>query len=228
VAGERIKLNVREREQTGSRDARRLRKQGLIPGVLYGQGKAPHAFVVQERELRAALTTRAGLHAILDVVLDGDGAAHSSVLKDFQQDAVRGKIVHIDLQEVRLDQPIHATVVVQLVGESPGVKEGGVLTQVTRELNVEALPTSVPEHIDADVGALRIGDALRLADLTPPDGVTFLDDPEETVLANVSAPRVELELEEEAVEGEEGLEAAEGEAPAEGEAAESESESSEG
>jgi large subunit ribosomal protein L25 len=217
VSGERIKLVVRERELLGSRESRRLRRAGFIPGVLYGQGQQPHPFAVLERQLRAALTTSAGLHAILDVQLDVESRAHSSVLKDYQQDPLRGKILHIDLQEVRLDQPIQTAVVVQLVGESVGTKEGGVLTQVTREVNVEALPTTIPEHIDADVSALRIGDALRLADLKPPEGVTFLDDPDETVLANVSAPRVEIEVEEEELE--EGAELEEGEEPAaEGEA----------
>jgi len=195
-----MKLVVREREQLGSRESRRLRRQGLIPGILYGRGNKPHAFVVPERELRSVLTTSAGLHAILDVVLDGQKTVHPSVLKDFQQDAQRGKITHVDLHEVRLDQPIQTAVAVQLVGESPGVKEGGVLTQVTREVHIEALPTSIPEHLEADVSSLGIGDALRLADLTAPAEVTFLDDPEETVLATVAAPRAEIEEEVEEVE----------------------------
>jgi large subunit ribosomal protein L25 len=226
VAGERVKIVVREREKLGSSDSRRLRRDGFVPGVLYGRGKKPHAFAVPERELRAALTTSAGLHAILDVVLDGQKTAHPSVLKEYQQDPLRGKITHVDFHEVRLDQPIQATVVVQLVGESPGAKEGGVLTQVTRELNVEALPGSIPEHLDADVSSLGIGDALRLADLQAPEGVTLLDDPEETVLATVNAPRAEIEEELEEAEVEEGVEgeaeeAAEAEA---GEAREAESE----
>jgi large subunit ribosomal protein L25 len=124
---------------------------------------------------------------------------------------------------VRLDQPIQATVVVQLVGESPGAKEGGVLTQVTREINVEALPGSIPEHLDADVSSLGIGDALRLADLQAPEGVTLLDDPEETVLATVNAPRAEIEEEVEEAEVEEGVEGEAEEAEA-GEAPEAESE----
>jgi large subunit ribosomal protein L25 len=221
VAGERLKLVVRDREQLGSRESRRLRRQGLIPGILYGRGKKPHAFVVPERDLRSVLTTSAGFHAILDVVLDGQKTVHPSVVKDVQQDAQRGKITHLDLHEVRLDQPIQTAVAVHLVGESPGVKEGGVLTQVTREVHVEALPTNVPEHLEADVSALAIGDALRLADLTAPPDVTFLDDPEETVLATVAAPRVEVEEEvEELEEGAEELAAEEGEAPPEAEAGE--------
>jgi large subunit ribosomal protein L25 len=216
-----MKLVVREREQLGSRDSRRLRRQGLIPGILYGRGKTPHAFVVPERELRTALTTSAGLHAILDVVLDGHKTTHPSVVKDFQQDAVRGKITHVDLHEVRLDQPIQTAVTVHLVGEAPGVKEGGVLTQVTREVNVEALPTSVPEHLEADVSSLGIGDALRLSDLAAPPDVTFLDDPDETVLATVAAPRVEeVEEVEELEEGAEETPAGEGAEAEGGEAAE--------
>ena len=203
MAGERIKLQVKERERRGSADARRLRKQGLIPGVLYGNGKASHAIYVPERDLRRALTGDGGLHAILDVVLEGQKTTHASILKDYQQDPIRGHISHIDLLEVRLDQPIQASVNVVLVGEPAGVKEGGVLSQVQREINVEALPMEIPEHIDLDVSGMAIGDTLRLADLVAQDGVTYLDDPEETVLATVTLPTREVEPEEEVPEGEE-------------------------
>ena len=203
MAGERIKLQVKERERRGSADARRLRKQGLIPGVLYGNGKASHAICVPERDLRRALTGDGGLHAILDVVLEGQKTTHASILKDYQQDPIRGHISHIDLLEVRLDQPIQASVNVVLVGEPAGVKEGGVLSQVQREINVEALPMEIPEHIDLDVSGMAIGDTLRLADLVAQDGVTYLDDPEETVLATVTLPTREVEPEEEVPEGEE-------------------------
>src|SRR2546421_103477 len=119
MAGERVKLQVRERERRGSADARRLRKQGFIPGVLYGNGKQSHAICVPERELRRVLTGAGGLHAILDVVLEGQSTTHASILKDYQQDPIRGHISHIDLHEVRLDQAIQASVNVQLVGELP-------------------------------------------------------------------------------------------------------------
>jgi large subunit ribosomal protein L25 len=216
VAGERVKLEVKERESLGSRESRRLRREGLIPGVLYGRSK-PHAISVPERELRRALTGTGGLHAILDVVLEGQRSTHPSILKEFQTDPVRGTLTHVDLQEVRLDQPIHASVTVQLTGEAQGAKEGGVLSQVTREVNVEALPMEVPEHLELDVSELAIGESLRVADLPPREGVTYLDDPE-TVLASVGLPTRVEEPEEEAVEGEEGElaegEVAEGEAPA--------------
>ncbi|MDW8339845.1 MAG: 50S ribosomal protein L25 [Thermoleophilia bacterium] len=207
MSGDRIRLEVRERTEIGSRHARRLRAQGIVPGVLYGKGKA-RAIAVPERELRAAMTGPSGLHAILDVVLEGQKTVHPSVLAEYQQDPIRGTLTHIDLREVRLDQPIHATVVVNLVGESPGVKAGGMLSLVTRELHVEALPADVPEHIDVDIGALHVGGVLRLEDVSPIEGVRFLDDPHETVIATVSVPRGLVEVEAEVEEAEVAEEAA--------------------
>src|SRR5437016_9071459 len=210
MAGERIKLTVKEREARGSADARRLRKQGFIPGVLYGRGKSSYAIAVPDRDLRRVLTGAGGLLAIRDVVLEGESATHASILKDYQQDPIRGHISHVDLHEVRLDQPIQASVTVQLVGEPAGAKEGGVLSQVQREINVEALPMEIPEHIDLDVSGMAIGDTLRLADLAPLEGVTYLDDPEATVLASVTLP---TRVEEPEPEVEEGEELPEGEVP---------------
>lgn len=213
MAGERIKLDVKPRETSGSAESRRLRAGGLVPGVLYGGGKEAHPFCVEERNLRRALTGDHGLHTILDVVFDGQKTAHHAVLKDYQLDPTRARLLHIDLHEVRLDQPIHAQVVVELVGESEGVKEGGVLTQVSREVNVEALPMDVPDRIELDISAMTIGDSLRAADLRVPEGVTLLDDLEETVLATVTPP-TKVELPEEVVEEEE-VEGLEGEVPEE-------------
>src|SRR5438034_305370 len=175
MAGERVKLQVLERESRGTAETRRLRKQGLIPGVLYGGGKEPKAICVEERELRRVLTGDAGLHAILDVTLDGQNTSRPSILKTYQQDPVKGTLTHIDLQEVRLDQAIQARVVVELIGEPVGVTEGGVLSQVNREITVEALPLEVPEHLDLDVTGMAIGDTLRLVDLPFQEGVKFLD-----------------------------------------------------
>jgi large subunit ribosomal protein L25 len=217
MAGERTKLTVVAREHVGSRESRRLRRQGLVPGVLYGRSD-PIAISIPERELRRALSGAGGLHALLDVEIEGADKSHASILKEYQVDPVRGGVTHVDLQEVRLDRPIQASVTLQLLGgeDAPGVREGGVLSQPLRELTIQALPLEVPEHIDVDVSGMEIGGTLRVADVTVPDGVTVLDDPE-TVVATVTAPTRVVEPEEELVEGEE--EAAEGEAP-EGEAAE--------
>jgi len=231
MAGERIKLEVQPREHLGSRESRRLRKEGLVPGVLYGRGSEPAAISIPERELRRVLTGAGGLNAILDVVLDGQGT-RPSILKDHQQDPLRGKLLHVDLVEVRLDQAITATVTIHLVGaeDAPGVREGGALSQVAREVTVEALPMEVPEHIDLDVSGMAIGDTLRVADVQVPEGVTLIDDPE-TVVAGLAMPTRVEEPEEAPAEGEEAEgegEQPEGEAEGAAEAAEGEPGSDEG
>jgi large subunit ribosomal protein L25 len=216
MSSDRVTLEVSERgaDQVGSRRVRRLRKEGLVPGVLYGKGST-RAILVEERALRTALTGPSGLHAIVDVVIEGQTTPHHAVLKDFQRHPIRGTLTHVDFHEVRLDRPIQATVSVQLVGESPGSKQGGIVQQVTREIQVEALPTIIPEHIEADISALEVGGTVRIEDLVPIEGVTYLDDPQ-LVLATCSIPRGLAELDEEA-EGEEGEEGedAEGEGAAE-------------
>jgi large subunit ribosomal protein L25 len=234
MAGERTKLVVAQRERLGSAESRRLRSEGVVPGVLYGDGE-PVSISIAERELRRALSGSAGLHAILDVEVDGKGKTHASILKEYQVDPVRGVVTHVDLQEVRLDRAISASVTVLLLGgeDAPGVREGGVLSQPLREVTVEALPLEVPEHLDIDVSGMEIGGTLRISDLTAPEGVTLLDDPE-MVVATVTAPTKVVEpepteeelaeLEAEAAEGEEG---AEGEAASEQEAEASGDESTE-
>ncbi len=190
---------VQNRAVLGSAESRRLRRQGLIPGVLYGRER-PVAITIGERELRAALTGESGANAVLDVVVE-DGAVHASVLKDYQRDAVRGSITHVDLQEVRLDQPIHATVPVQVTGEPAGAKLGGVFTQAVMEINVEALPLEVPASVEFDASELGLGESVQLGQIELPAGVTLLDDPE-TTLASVAHQSRAEEVETEAVEGE--------------------------
>jgi large subunit ribosomal protein L25 len=186
-------LLVKRRDPDGSRAARRLRREGRVPGVLYGGGDDPLSFDVDARELRMALA-RSG--AVVDLSVDG-AKATPVVLKEAQRHPVRGETVHIDLLRVRLDKAIHAVVPVELTGvdSAPGVREGGVLEQITRELNIEALPTAIPEAIVHDVGELQIGETIVLAAVGVPDGVTLLDDPQETVLATLTAPRLQVEEE---------------------------------
>jgi large subunit ribosomal protein L25 len=186
------KLDVDSREPEGSRSARRLRRTGRVPGVLYGGDVDPISFSVDARALRVAL---AGTGAVVDLSIDG-AKPTPVVLKEAQRDPVRGETTHVDLLRVRLDKPIHAVVPLELTGvdDTPGVKEGGILEQLTRELNVEALPTAIPESIVHELGALEIGDTLVLEAIVVPEGVTLLDDPATTV-ASVSAPRLQSEEE---------------------------------
>jgi large subunit ribosomal protein L25 len=188
------KLDVRSREAEGSRAARRLRRSGRVPGVIYGGGGEPVGFDVDERELRHAL---AASGAVLELSLDGSKAT-PVVLKEAQRDPVRGETVHVDLLRVRLDQAIHAVVPLELDGvdEAPGVKEGGILEQIVRELNVEALPTAIPESIVYPVGEMQIGETIHLEQLVMPDGVTLLDELEEGVVATLSPPRLQAEADE--------------------------------
>jgi large subunit ribosomal protein L25 len=206
------KLAVSSRAAAGSRAARRLRRTGRVPGVLYGGEGDALPFDVDARELRIALASSG---AVLDLSVDGEQAT-PVVLKETQRDPVRGQTIHVDMLRVRLDEEIDAVVPLELTGveDAPGVKEGGVLEQITRELNVEALPTAIPESVVHAVGDMQIGDTISLTAVVMPPGVTLLDDAEETVVATLSPPRlqVEEEVEPEAeteLIGEEGAEAPE-------------------
>lgn len=205
-------LPVERREAGGSREARRLRRTGNVPGIVYGGGEEPVAFQVDARELRHVLQ-HAG--AVLELSIDGAGGS-PVVVKELTRHPVSGETIHIDLLRVRLDQAIGATVILDLIGgeDAPGVKEGGVLEQVTRELSIEALPGDIPDVIQHDVSEVQIGDTITLTAITPPQGVTLTDDPE-TVVATVTPPR--LQVEEEAEIEEETELVAEGAAAEEGE-----------
>ncbi len=216
-------LNVAQREPSGSRATRRLRREGQVPGIVYGGGEDPVAFQVDARELRQALA-HAG--ALLDLSVDGAGAT-PVVLKELVRHPVSGYTVHIDLLRVRLDQAIQATVVLELVGgdDAPGVKEGGVLEQVTRELTIEALPTDIPDSIQHDVSEMQINDTVTLDAITAPSGVTLVDDAEITI-ATITPPRLQVEDETE-IEAETEI-VGEGEARGEGDGGEAAEAGSEG
>ena len=197
MASQTTKLSISPREPEGSRATRRLRRSGRVPGILYGGDAEPLTFSADARELRHAL---AASGAVLEVT-DGDHAT-PAILKSAQYHPVRGETMHIDLLRVDLSVAIHAVVPLELTGgdDSPGVKEGGVLEQITRELNIEALPNAIPESITHDVSKMDINDTITLAEVTVPDGVTLLDDPEETTVATLTPPRLatdEDEIEEE-------------------------------
>ena len=198
---ENATLKIEPREASNSRATRRLRREGRVPGVLYGLGDDCLCFSVDARELRHALH---GSGAVIELTGDGTGTT-PAVLKDAQRHPVRGEVMHVDLLRVDLNKPIQAPVALHLVGgeDAPGVKEGGVLEHVTREITVEALPADIPEYIDFDVSEMNINDTATLDQVTAPPNVTILDDPE-TTIASLTPPRVEVEPEED-LETETGL-----------------------
>jgi large subunit ribosomal protein L25 len=229
--GKRPTLEVDERPERGTRATRRLRREGFVPGVVYGGTGQEDAvsFKVNSRVLRTVLIDGS---ALIDLKVNG-GKALPVIVKDRQLDPVRDELIHIDLLEVRLDEKIQTQVGVHLEGgeEAPGVKEGGVLEQVSHQLNIEALPTAIPEAIVVDVSGMEIAATMHLSEVPVPEGVEFLDDAEETIIATVVVPTEveepeEIEAETELVgedgepieaPAEEGEEpAAEGEAPSEG------------
>jgi large subunit ribosomal protein L25 len=219
-------LKAESREGAGKGVARKLRAAGRVPAVLNGHGMEPMSLAVDSRELFHVLHTGAGSNVLVDLTVDGK--KHLVLAREIQRDHIRNRFLHVDFLAIRRDEQISIDVPVRLVGESPGVKQGGVVEHHLWDLHVECLPGDVPEGIDADISSLEIGDALRVSDLVLPRGVTITTAPEETVVSVVT-PQI-LEVEEEVAEEEEGAEVAEGEGPAaaEGEGAPSEGASEEG
>lgn len=192
ASSDRETLKVLPRDEYGSRTTRRLRREGLVPGVVYTGGKEARSFKVAARDAQIILD--AG-HALFDLEIDGSGSV-PVVVKEQQLHPVRGDLQHLDLQEVRLDVKIFAEVPIELEGvdDAPGIKASGVLEHVTHEVTVEALPTDIPDRLVLDVSAMEIGDTLSLAALEAPEGVEFVaEDFEEITLANLSPPRIESE-----------------------------------
>jgi large subunit ribosomal protein L25 len=214
MSSERATLNATTRTDFGTRTSKRLRREGKVPGVVYSDGKEATSFQVESRDARVILGEG---HALFDLAIEGSEAV-PVVIKGQQHHPVRGDLQHLDLQQVDLNQAIQAEVLVELTGDdvSPGVKQGGVLEHVTREVTVEALPTEIPDLLTLDVSGMEINDVLTLEDLSAPENVTLIaDDPAEVTIVTLSPPRVEeepeedLEAEPEVVgEGEEGGEEA--------------------
>jgi large subunit ribosomal protein L25 len=190
MASKRSCLKAAPRAEFGSRATRRMRRNGVVPGVVYAGGSEATPFEVRERDVRTILAEGA---ALFDLEIDG-GKAVPVVIKEEQHHPVRGSIQHLDLMQVKLDEAIQAEVALELEGveEAPGVKGGGVLEHVTREITIEALPTEIPDNIVVDVSAMEVNDTLSLAVVTPPEGVKFVaEELEEITIVTVSPPRVE-------------------------------------
>ena len=222
-----VELQAKERSERGKNAARRLRASGMVPAVLYGDGSGATALAVPDRVVDYTLH-HLGDNALYDIDM-GSGGSTARIV-DVQRDPVTGRLVHVDFAPVNMRERIQVTVPLHVVGEAPGAEEGGVLQQVAYEVQIETLPGDIPQELTLDVSSLGMNENLTLADLTLPDGITLLSDPEE-VAATVTAPTeiteedleaagvVEEEPEEgEPVEGEEAPEeGAEEPSPEEGE-----------
>jgi len=179
------------RSESGKNEARRLRSRGLIPGILYGKGKESVAVAVSPKEITAILRSSSGENTLFD--LDIAGGRRKVILKEFQREPVRGALLHADFYEVALDQTIEVSVHVELLGTPVGVKlQGGIVDFITREIEIECLPTEIPDKISVDISHLELGKHLRVSDLTlPSDGITMLTEPD-VVIVHVVTPRAEV------------------------------------
>src|SRR5581483_871044 len=185
---EEIVLTVEPRSARGRSDVRKLRAEGLLPGVIYGAGIEPAALSVPRSELLRVLHQH-GAHPLVTVKVNG-GREYLALVKDLQIDPVRQEALHVDFHRVQEDKPVQTEVEVNIVGTPEGVKVGGILDVIVRTVAIEALPRDLPEHIEFDASAMDLGSTARVGELVPPRGVTILTDPEQT-LCTVVAPKVE-------------------------------------
>ncbi len=185
---ENINIVVQPRDAAGSRAARRLRREGLIPGVLYGHGQPATLIAVEPHIMREATSTGAGTLAVLNVTIEGVRGNRQAIVKKVELHPTKGSATHIDLQEIRLDETIESVVSVQFKGESVGVKAGGVLDESLREVTVKGRVTDIPDRLVLDISGLEINDTAKVGDLQVPDTVVVLDDLDQ-VLCSVLPPR---------------------------------------
>jgi large subunit ribosomal protein L25 len=205
---DQVTLTAEPRAGSGRSEARRLRRVGRVPAVAYGSGLDATAVSVDGLELYHALRTDAGLNALIRLDIEGD--VHLTLARELQRHPVRREILHVDFVAVDRDRKVTVDVPIHLQGHAAGADEGGVVDQVQFTAAVEVLPLEVPDQLTLEISDMQLGDVKRLGDLTLPDGVTLLDDPDSTVVS-VSAPAMEALPEDQAAAE---AEAAEGEAEA--------------
>lgn len=196
------KINVQKREQSGSAAARRLRREGLIPGVIYKNGEAARSVSLPAHDFEQLLHHHASEQMMIQIVLD-NGVEESVLLKEVQHDAITGSVEHVDLQEVSMTEKLQVEVPVELTGEAIGVQQGGVLDHQLHSIEVECLPADIPEQIEVDVSELDINDQVTVADLRTPGTPYEIIEEDEAVVATVFMPRAVEEEDEEGAEGEE-------------------------
>jgi large subunit ribosomal protein L25 len=187
-----ITLDVKPRTELGKGPASRYRVAGQVPAVFYGSSDEPVSLLVDAKQMSQALHTEAGANVLINI--DVDGKSRLTVAREIQRHPIRGTILHVDFVHVARDQKIEAHVPLHLVGDSPGVHEGGVLDQHMHEIHIEAKPTDVPPNVEIDISHMGIGDSLHVSDIVVPSGVEMLT-PAEELVAAVVEPRVVTEEE---------------------------------
>jgi len=189
---EQVKLKAEIRTKLGKGEVKKLRKTGLIPAVCYGEGEKSIHLEVQLHDLHKALSTSRGENAVINLKISGGHIKDRTVIvKEVQYDPIRDTIHHIDFQHISLTEVIKVEIPIHAKGDSPGVKEGGVLEHLLWELEIECLPTQIPERIDVDISKLAIGDSIAVKDLILPPDVKVIQEPEELVI-QVAAPKEEV------------------------------------
>jgi large subunit ribosomal protein L25 len=181
-------LFVIKRDGVGKSAARKIRREGAIPAILYGREMEPIPLTVSPIDLKKALSTEAGENTLLELHIKGDSEeiAKIALLRDVQYDHLTSRPIHFDFQEILMKELITVKVPVEVVGKAPGIQEGGILEEILREIEVECLPTAIPNVIEVDVSQLGVGDSIHVSDLTLPEGVTVLNDPDETIITILS------------------------------------------
>lgn len=208
-----ITLKVKPREEKGKGPARRARAAGAVPGVLYGKGMDSVPVAVDTKEMHKALATESGLNVLINLQLDSK-TKYLTMLREVQRSPVRGDLLHVDFLKIDRDVKIQADVPVHIVGESHGVREGGVVEHHLWEIKVEALPGDVPTAIEVDITPLGIDQHIRVSDIATPPNTEILT-PLEEIIVSVVEPQV-IQIEEPEAVPAEGEEVPEGEAPPEG------------
>ena len=183
-----VVVEVQERNNPGKNESRRMRKQGLVPAVVYGGNKEPRSIAVDPKLLLKIFHSESGANTIFQLNLQGTDQRRHVMIKEYQVDPVKGALLHVDLVRIQMDEAIEVMVPIRIVGDAVGVKvDGGILDHVNREIRIESLPANIPEHIDIDVRPLKIGDTRRVSDIPQSDRFKIMSDPEQ-ILVVISAP----------------------------------------
>lgn len=192
---EKVDLNVELRGETGKGTARKLRGGGKIPAIMYKGGKST-PLMVERKDIVKILSSRAGEHALISLKI-GEGKEKMAIIRDYQLDPVTGEILHADFFEISLKEKIKMTVPINIVGKEPvGVKQkGGILQHIVRDVEIEGLPTVIPERLEVDASNLDLGDSIHVSDLVVKEGLKILANLDD-VIVSVVAPISEVKLEE--------------------------------